>query len=362
MISILLPDLRGGGAERVNIDLAYEFARLGHQVEFVLMQGKGEFLDDIKNDFSVVSLDTKRMRSVPMALAGYLRARRPDALLVSMWPLTVMAPLSLLLARVKCRLIVSEHNSLSVQYSSWGRLHYVLMRMSMVLGYRLVKRKVAVSQGVARDVASLACLNPDSFTVIHNPVAPPREPSCEEMLLAESLWTVERGSRIITVGSMKEQKNHALIIEAMSKLDIPGAQLMIVGAGSMLEESRRLAERLGVSDKVVFAGFKSNPAPFYYSADLFVLSSNYEGFGNVIVEAMSCGLPVVSTDCPSGPSEILDHGRYGKLVPVRDMQSLMVAIRQALVEPVQKEALLCRAKTFSPEVAGRKYLNLLEIA
>jgi glycosyltransferase involved in cell wall biosynthesis len=122
---------------------------------------------------------------------------------------------------------------------------------------------------------------------------------------------------------------------------------------------RALAGELGLASQVIFAGFHSDPTPFYRTADLFVLSSDYEGFGNVIVEALACGTPVVSTDCPSGPAEIFENGLHGRLVPVRDAPALANAMREALSAPHDPAALKRRASDFAPSIAAKRYLELL---
>lgn len=361
MISILLPDLRGGGAERVNIDLAHEFACAGHEVEFVLMQARGELLEEARQSFSVVDLATPRARALPFTLARYLRRRRPDALLAAMWPLTVLVPLAVRLSAHRCKVLVSEHNSLSVQYRDWGRAHRVVLRASMAISYRHVNYRVGVSSGVVNDIARLSGLRRDAFDVIHNPVPSRPEPSSKAIRYAEALWSSPKGVRIVTVGSMKAQKNHPLLLRAFAQLDRPEARLMFVGDGAGRDALLSLALELGVADRVILAGFHPDPTPFYKTADLFVLSSDYEGFGNVIVEALACGTPVVSTDCPSGPSEILDCGRFGRLVPVGTTGALAEAMHAALDAPANRDALKHRAADFLPEIAARKYLDLLDM-
>ena len=360
MISILLPDLRGGGVERIRIVLAHEFARAGHEVEFVLMQACGELLEEARASFSVVDLAAPRTRALPRTLGQYLRKRRPDALLVAMWPLTVIAPLAQRLSGHRCTVLVSEHNTLSVQYSDWGRLHRASMRASMAMGYRLASRRVGVSEGVVQDIAAISGLRPEAFDVIHNPVPPRPEPSQNAIRDAEALWSSHKGARIVTVGSMKAQKNHSLLLRAFARLDRSDARLMFVGNGNGREALLTLARDMGVADRVIFAGFHHDPTPFYKTADLFVLSSNYEGFGNVIVEALACGTPVVSTDCPSGPAEILENGRYGLLTPVGDTEALSRAIADALEQPHDRDALKRRATDFAPQIAARKYLDFLD--
>ncbi len=178
--------------------------------------------------------------------------------------------------------------------------------------------------------------------------------------IAEAAWEGYRGARIMTVGRLKRVKNHALLIRAFAKVsEIQPARLMIVGDGELRDELEALIAELGLGGKVVLPGFVNDPTPLYRSADLFVLSSNYEGFGNVIVEAMACGVPVVSTDCPAGPSEILENGRFGTLVPVGDVDALASAMMSALQTGHDPEVLKRRAAAFAPEVAASKYLDLL---
>lgn len=359
-IAILLPDLRGGGAERVNLDLAHEFARQGHQVEFVLMKAEGEFLPEARAEFSVVDLGVDRTRQIPAALARYLRTRRPDALVANMWPLTAAAVLGRGLSGVKTRLLLMEHNTLSKQYRSWGPLHSAMMRLSMVLGYRRADFVGAVSAGSAADTARLALMSPGKVHVLHNPIRPRPAPSAEELAQADAFWGAPPGARILTVGGFKEQKNHPLLLQAFAALrGSPEARLMFLGQGPMEAELRNLSQSLGIADRVIFAGFHANPTPFYQTADLFVLSSDYEGLPTVLIEALASGTPVVSTNCPSGPAEILQGGRYGTLVPVGDAPAIAAAISTTLAKPHDADLLRRRAANFAPAIAARAYLSLI---
>jgi len=358
-ISILLPDLRGGGVERIRIVLAREFALMGHEVEFVLMQERGELLDEAKDLFSVVGLGIVRVRSLFWSLVKYLRRSRPDAILVGMWPLTVVAPIAVFFARRRCKVVVSEHGMLSAQYSNRGALHSFFLRWSTFLGYRLAKGRVGVSRGLAMDMASLSKLKESAFHVIHNPLPPRDEPKIDEVNFTEAMWGVPKGARVLTVGNLKAVKNHRLLLNAFAKLCIPTARLMLVGEGSERGALSALAQELGMSDRVIFAGYINDPTPFYCSADLFVLSSDYEGFGNVLIEAMASGLSIVSTDCPSGPREILKGGKYGRLVPVGDLDAMAKSIAASLDARESGENLRVRASEFKPNNAAEAYLRLL---
>lgn len=358
-ISILLPDLRGGGAERVMIDLAREFARLGQTVEFALMQATGDFLPEAQRNFSVFDLATSRTRRVVGPLTRYLRDRKPDAVIANMWPLTSAAVIGKAISRQPCRLLLVEHNTLTRQYASWGRLHGVFMAASMATTYRFADRIAAVSEGSAINTAGLARVPSEGVTVLHNPIPQRPMPSPDARAFAETFWDCPPGQRILTVGSLKDQKNHPLLLRAFADLPRPDARLMLLGQGDNEAALRALASDLGIADRVIFAGFHPDPSPFYATADLFVLSSDYEGLPTVLIEALSFGLPVVSTDCPSGPAEILEGGRFGRLVPVGDAPALARAIEDTLAAPVDREALIRRAADFAPEIAARKYLDLL---
>ena len=357
-ISLLLPNLHGGGAERVSLDLAKEFHARGHRVEFVLMQSKGELLHEAHDQFSVVDLEARRIRSLPLSLAGYLRQHRPDALLAAMWPLTVIAPLAARMAGTYPRIVASEHVDFRYTTSHKPYERFVLRRFGTVL-YGLSNHVVAVSDGVADSLTQAAGLARDQIKVIHNPISSPPISNDAALAAAEKLWSGPPGARIVTVGSFKAQKNHPLLLRAFAQIDRPDARLMFVGDGAGRAELLSLAQELDVADRVVLAGFQHDPAPFYRTADLFVLSSDFEGFGNVIVEALACGTPVVSTDCPSGPREILGEGRFGLLVPVGDDVAMALAIRQALDAPVSPDILVRRASDFAPHIAALAYLKLL---
>ena len=358
-VAIVLPDLRGGGAERVSLDLGHAIAAQGHAVEFALMQRSGDFLAEAESAFSVVDLAAPRVRHALPSLRAFLEQRRPDVVLASMWPLTVMVPLAQKLARHSCRVIVCEHGILSAQYRDWGMAHFLALRATTAVGYRLAAARVGVSVGVAADMARLSMMDPARIVAIHNPLRALPVPEEGQVAAAAALWN-GHGPRIITVGNLKQVKNHALLLRAFARLNVPEARLMIVGQGPEEQRLRDLTAKLGLQDRVILAGFHPNPAALYATADLFALSSDHEGFGSVLVEALSFGLPVVATDCPSGPAEILGDGQWGHLVPVGDAEALAATLQAALSAPVDKDALKARAAAFSVDIVARRYLELME--
>lgn len=335
---------------------------MGHEVEFVLMEAKGDFLPDALRDFTVVDLEAGKVRRLPWRLARYLRSQRPAALIAHMWPLTSASVLARMLSGHSCPLLLVDHSMLSRQYESWGRLHRVSMRASMIGAYGRADGVAAVSEGAAADIARLARLSRERVAVLHNPIPQRRMPSGSARAAVDALWNCPPGERILTVGSFKPVKNHALLLRAFAALPRPGARLMLLGQGVGEADLRTLAGELGIVDRVIFAGFHRDPSPFYATADLLALSSDYEGLPTVLIEALSFGLPVASTDCPSGPAEILENGKYGRLAPVGDAEALARAMDEALASPVDRAALTRRAADFAPEIAARKYLDLLGLS
>lgn len=358
-IAILLPDLRGGGAERVMIDLAREFVRNGQKVEFVLLEAAGDFLIEAQHEFPVFDLAKPRVRLAVGPLARYLRERKPSAVIANMWPLTSAAVISRVISRHPCRLLLVEHNTLSQQYSASGRAHNFFMSASMAATYRFADRIAAVSEGSSIDTAQLARISPGHVTVLHNPIPKRPFPGPEAIAQADALWGCPPAQRILTVGRLKDQKNHPLLLRAFAAMSRPDARLMLLGQGGNESSLRALAAGLGIENRVIFAGFHVDPSPFYATANVFALSSDYEGLPTVLIEALSFGLKVVSTDCPSGPAEILQSGRFGRLVPVGDASALARAIDSELNTPADRDALIQRAACFAPEIAACKYLSLL---
>ncbi|MGY0611537.1 glycosyltransferase [Luteimonas sp. A501] len=357
-IAILLPDLRPGGAENMCVQMAREWMARGCEVEFVLRQARGELIPQLPDGASVVDLKVDRVRSLLWPLVRYLREMRPDVLLAAMWPLTAIAPLAARLAGFRGRVVVSEHSPQSRAYCHKGRLHSFVLRTSIWLAYRFADVRIGVSSGVADDMASLSRMPREMITVQYNPAALgrtyPRVP-----VLPPELQGVS-SPRILAVGTLKAVKRFDIAIEAFARLPASlGSTLCIVGEGQERQALQAKIEALGLDGRVLLLGYKADTAPWYANADLFVLSSDYEGFGNVIVEALEQGVPVVSTDCPSGPGEILEHGKYGRLVPVGDADALARAMLESLQSQHDHAVLKVRAQDFAVDKVADRYLDLL---
>jgi len=276
-----------------------------------------------------------------------------------MWPLTGLAALATTVSGIDCRMVVSEHTTLSgaPYYRGWSRR---LHRMFGKRIYGLCDGVVCVSEGMRQDLIAATGLREARASVIYNPVRTPasKPASCEQALLA---WWNGADAKLIAVGSLKPAKDYPSLLRAFASLrQERDARLLILGEGGLRGELEALAASLGIEDSVMMPGFVRDPYPYLAEADLFVLSSAWEGLGNVIIEALACGTPVVSTDCPSGPAEILENGKYGRLVPLGNPEALATAISEALAASHDREALCRRGAEFSVERAADQYLALLD--
>jgi len=358
-VAIYLPSLRGGGAERVMVGLANGIAARGYEVDIVLARAEGPYLADVSRYVRLVDLGATRVIASLPGLVRYLRRERPEAMLSALNYANVVAIIARGLAQVSTRLVVSEHSniSLSKQFSR-GLIPRLVFRL-MAWVYPYADGIVAVSSGVADDLAQVIGMVRDRIKVIYNPIYTPaveslsKEPIPHPWLGADSLPV------IIGMGRLTLQKNFPSMIHAFDKVRTQHpCRLMILGEGELRGELEALVKALNLDEEVIFPGFVKNPYAYMSRAALFVLSSGWEGFGNVLAEAMACGCPVVSTDCPSGPAEILEDGKRGRLVPVGDVYALAAAILATLTEDNHPD-LVSRARAFGVEQAVAGYLDVL---
>jgi glycosyltransferase involved in cell wall biosynthesis len=358
IVAILLPNLGGGGAEKVSINLSKFLIQNGFTVHFILLQKKGEFLRIIPKNIKIFCINKIRFRDSIFPLASYFKKNNPQFIFVNMWPLTTIAVLSWVLAGRKGKLFLVDHSILSQSILNVKFYKKLVLKLSIMITYPLANKVIGVSKGVINDIISLGQLHKDKAIYIYNPLTIKNRVYFPKKIPVS--WE-DSSFKILSIGRFTEEKNHKLLIKAFQiliKTNI-GAKLIILGDGSLFRETKEFVKNLGLENHIHLPGFVLDAEPFFIHADLFVLSSNVEGFGNVIVEALSYGVPVVSTDCPSGPSEILDRGKFGTLVPIEDAESLAEAIKLNLYKEFDKEFLINRSLDFSIDKMAQKYLDLL---
>ncbi len=350
-VAFLLPNLGLGGAERVVLDLAKGFTARGAHVDLVLMEQTGEFLAQVPEGVRIIALDAPRLRSAIVPLRAYLKEVGPDALVAAMWPLTTVAILAAAGLKPRPRTVVVDHAPLLAQYAP-STLQTALLKASVFASYRFADRIVAVCDGLGDEIARLAAIPRQRVETIYNPI--PKPASSDPKV---AVWPERPKKRIVSAGRLKPIKNYPLLVEAFAPLanEGEGAVLAIVGEGADRSAIAAMAERLGVSDHVLLPGYTDTLGDWLQDADLFVSASQYEGFGNVLVEGMHFGCSVVSSDCPYGPRELLGGGTWGTLVPTGDVAALTAAMRTALANPADPAKQVARANDFSPERAVDAY-------
>jgi glycosyltransferase involved in cell wall biosynthesis len=380
------------------VTIADGLARRGHRVDLLVCRRKGFLADKVPT-----TVHLSELRAAPMwrarwaavradaggarqllrpflltskpphslaqlpALAEHLMRDRPDVLLSAMPQENLIAVQARALAGAATRLVLTEHNTLSRRVAAARSANYRHLSPLIARQYPQAEAIVAVSRGVADDLAGLAQLPRARIAVIYNPVVPHDILARANAPVAHPWLQAGEPPVVLGVGTLVRQKDFPTLIRAFAPLRrARPARLVILGEATEAAatprrraELTRLASELGVAADVDLPGYVDNPYPWMARAAVLVLSSTYEGFGNVLPEAMACGCPVVSTDCPSGPAEILEGGRYGRLVPVGDDRALGEAIAATLDEPPAPEALRQRATVFSVERAIDQYERLV---
>lgn len=360
-LAILISNLQGGGAERVSVNLANNFIHRQYSVDMVLMSSTGSFLGELLPDVGIIDLNVSRIRSVLFPLINYLRREKPDALLACVWPLTLIAIVACRLAGVATRVVVSEHTTWSRSELLMNRLKRWQVSASMHYLFPKANGIVSVSQGAANDLVQFANLKTTLVQTIYNPIVSQRPvetiSACDSALLG---WWTGSHHKLLAVGTLKAIKDYPTLLSAFAQLSQHlDAKLLILGEGECREALQYQAKQLGIDDRLFMPGFVLDPSCYYQQADLHILSSRAEGFGNVIVEALAAGTPVVSTNCLSGPAEILNDGEFGRLVPVGDVEALALAMAASLSAPPDSDALKARAQAFSIDKATDQYEALL---
>jgi glycosyltransferase involved in cell wall biosynthesis len=363
-IALYFTTLGGGGTERVLVRLATQFARMGHKVDLVLMRlGDHAYAHEIHPSVRIVDLRARRMKASLPAFWRYLRRERPDVLISAGDMANGFAGWARLLLLRKPLLVLTQHGSVSLVFDNSERAPGKVLVHGLRLSQRLADAIVGVSAGVAETIRRIPGVRREKVHVIHNPAWLPEIDAAAQAPI-DLDWFAEKSTPVIvSVGRLEKVKDFPTLLRALALLrERREARLLILGEGSERPMLERLVSEFDLKDHVRLPGFVDNPFAYMARADLFVLSSIHEGFGNVVIEAMACGTPVVSTDCPTGPGEILKGGSYGVLVPVGDAEAMARAIARQLDHPSPADTLRARAREFSAEASATAYIRLIETA
>jgi glycosyltransferase involved in cell wall biosynthesis len=390
-IAIFMRSMGGsGGAERAMLNLAHGFVDQGARVDMVMARKTGHFLNEISSAIRVVDLKVRSARqsliSLPRlgrdawfwarmvlaskphfvlgalpGLASYLQEEKPDVLISALDYPNAVAIAAAALAGNRVPVIATVRSTLSAEVANASQRRIKAQPEVARRFYPRADALVAVSHGVADDLAQVLGVSREKIGTIYNPVVSPALKTQAGQPMSHPWFATGEPPVILAVGGLKPAKDFATLFKAfaIARRARP-LRLLVLGEGKLRPELTGLARDLGIDGDLQMPGFVDNPFPYMARAPLLVLSSIYEGLPNVLIQALACGCPVVSTDCPSGPAEILDNGRYGTLVPVKDEKGLAAAILRSLESGCDRNMLIGRAHEFSVERAARQYLELIE--
>lgn len=352
-----------GGVERMLVNLMRGFLELGQPVELVLARAEGPHLGRLPRQVRQVRLATGHTQLAVPGLARYLREHRPPVLLAAKDRAGRTAVLARALAGTQTPIVLRLGTNLSTALAGQAAIRRWLRYLPIRLLYPRIERIVAVSRGVAEDTARIARVPRQTITVIRNPVVTPELASQAAEPCPHPWLQPGEGPVILAAGRLQRQKDFPTLIRAFARLrgERP-CRLVILGGGMGRAGLLALIRDLRLEDAVDLPGHQANPYAFLARASLFVLSSAWEGSPNVLTEALALGTPVVATDCPSGPAEILDGGRFGPLVPVGDIPALAAAMAATLDHPLAPETLRAAVREYHQGTSARRYLEVLGLA
>lgn len=358
-----LSSLGFGGTERVFLSVADQLSKVyGWDVAFVVDQIRDHATEEVawSQGYQVVGLGAARTWKTIWPFARYLSRERPDIVISAYTDTNGASLLSNALRLGRAATVVTEHAPLDEHWAGKSKLRRFTLEFTVRHVYKLADHVLCVSRGMVPGVTSR--LKGRSVSHIHNPVryAVRRQSRSEAR---RQLGIEPDTATLLAVGRISKPKNYAMLLQAFAGIRTQNAHLFIVGGVYETVEKEkldRIVEANGLAARVHFVDFTHDVHTYYEAADLLVLSSAWEGFGNVLVEALAFGLPVVSTRCNHGPAEILDDGRYGVLVAVNDVTSMANAIDSVLEAPAfGPEAQMRRAQDFSEARIGAEYHDLI---
>jgi glycosyltransferase involved in cell wall biosynthesis len=316
------------------LTLARGFSRRGWAVDLVVVRAEGELLGDVPQEVRLIELRTKRVIYSVLALARYLNREQPWALLSTLHTANAVAVFAGRLARGRTGIAIRQANHFSRSFEDGPEESVPLLRSLIRWSYPYADAIIAVSRGVADDLAARIKLPYSKVHVVPNPILTTNIPELAARPLVDDWFKIGSPPVILGVGRLSHQKRFDVLIQAFVRVrERCEARLMILGEGEERGRLQSLIRELGLQEFVSLRGFVDNPFAYLARARVFVLSSDWEGLPGALIQALACGTSVVATDCDSGPREILQAGRFGRLVPVGDVGALGEAICAALREP-----------------------------
>lgn len=352
-----------GGISRMMVNLANGLIEQGIDVDLIIAGGEVPFPENLNPQIKIFDLNAKHVYQAFYPLLKYINRQSPDAILATRRKNITIAIMAHLLGQGKesrkLAVRLSGHISSSIPGKSilvkW--LHNFPIRRL----YAKADRVIAVSQGVADDFCQLVNFPKSKVKVVHNPTIPGNLMQLSKRPVSHPWFTNKVSPIILGVGRFTKRKDFVTLIKAFALLRYKRAcHLVLLGDGKEKNSYLTLAEELGIENDLYLPGFTRNPYAYMFKSDVLALTSKgAEGSPNVLKESLALGLPVVSTDCPSGPREILQNGKFGHLVPVQDAQALAVALEQTLDNPFDPDFLKTAVQAYTIPASTFEYRQAL---
>lgn len=360
LIAVFVATSGHSGVDRLVQHLVPSMARRGYPVDVLKVRHHGPVIEDQLQGVQVIDLKVKHVYSSFPALIRYLKHRRPAVMLTDKDRVNRTAILARAWSRVPTRLVLSSGTTISIDLDNRGAFERWLQKRSMKYLYPYAENIIVPSEGVADDMAEYAELARKRIQVVPCPVVP-KEFFRRQLPKPDHPWfQADAPPVILGVGELGPRKDFVTLVHAFARLRAnQNCRLVILGKGHQRDHLLSVANELGVAKDIDLPGFEPNPYPFMANAAMLAMSSRWEGLGFVLIETLALGTPVVSTDCPSGPREILDGGRYGRLVPVGDARRLAHAMSETLLNPLPAPFLQEAALPYEIESSTSAYLTTM---
>ena len=350
-ILVIIPNLGMGGAERLHINIANEWVKNGHEVCFALLRKEGLLLETLSHDIKIKNLKASRIFSSVFKISNLIKEFEPTHIIAAMWPLTIISSWAWAINGFKGKYFPVEHcefNDAHLESIGSNKIFFALSSICLNISTKII----FVSQGVLKSFERKTFLMRGKSAVILNGVK-----------LQNQSLTVDRVKKskknILALGRLSKQKDfqttiHAFALALKQRNDMI---LNIVGDGSEMHNLKETVRMLGINDYVNFAGSVIDPTAYFLEADLFIHSSFYDGMPMVLLEALSFGISIISTDTPHGPKEILSDGQFGDIVPIGDIHNIARLMLLRIEQPLPKQLVLSRASKYSIEQTAMNYIQ-----
>jgi len=357
-IFVVLPEFGGGGAERAHLYLMNEWVKNDNQVYLILINKKGNLLKFLDERISIIDLNSKRMIKTIIPIYNLIKIHKPKIILTAMWPLTSIVTLSWLLSFRIGKLFLGDHNPLIKSWTKDLNINWLYFCFIYNITYIFCTKIISVSDKVKEQSQQILFLRKNNIKVIYNPVRCADKYNLNIPLIRKKLFGDFKFC-LISVGSLKKSRDLTTLISSFSLIkNYKQTKLIILGEGPEREFLHNYIKEKKLENNIQINGYVEDPYPYYLCSDIYIHSSIYDAMPLVLIEALVCGSNIISTDCESGPREILDNGKYGSLIPISNPSIMAKEIDLKLTQIKNTNKINERSKIFTIKKISQQYLNL----